>query len=124
MTRLDEPQRKTKSVDALKKCEHDPHVLLTVAKLFWAERKVQKCRDWLTRTVKLEPDLGDAWVYFYRFEQLFGTPEQQNDIKQRCINVEPRHGEIWCKYSKDIKHWRQKTEFFLVLAAKNLEPPS
>ena len=26
------PQRKTKSVDALKKCEHDPHVLLTVAK--------------------------------------------------------------------------------------------
>ena len=26
------PQRKTKSVDALKKCEHDPHVLLAVAK--------------------------------------------------------------------------------------------
>lgn len=27
------PQRKTKSVDALKKCEHDPHVLLAVSKL-------------------------------------------------------------------------------------------
>ena len=26
------PQRKTKSVDALKKCEHDAHVLLAVAK--------------------------------------------------------------------------------------------
>lgn len=26
------PQRKTKSVDALKKCEHDPYVLLAVAK--------------------------------------------------------------------------------------------
>lgn len=26
------PQRKTKSVDALKKCEHDPHVLLAVSK--------------------------------------------------------------------------------------------
>ncbi len=26
------PQRKTKSVDALKKCEHDSHVLLAVAK--------------------------------------------------------------------------------------------
>ena len=118
------PQRKTKSVDALKKCEHDPHVLLAVAKLFWAERKVQKCREWLTRTVKLEPDLGDAWIHFYKFEQLFGTADQQNDIKQRCINVEPRHGELWCKYSKDIKHWRQKTEFFLMLAAKDLEPPS
>ena len=83
-----------------------------------------QCRDWLTRTVKLEPDLGDAWIYFYKFEQLFGTPDQQNEIKQRCINVEPRHGELWCKYAKDIKHWRQKTEFFLMLAAKDLEPPS
>lgn len=27
------PQRKTKSVDALKRCEHDPHVLLAVARL-------------------------------------------------------------------------------------------
>lgn len=26
------PQRKSRSVDALKKCEHDPHVLLAVAK--------------------------------------------------------------------------------------------
>lgn len=27
------PQRKTKSVDALKRCEHDSHVLLAVSKL-------------------------------------------------------------------------------------------
>lgn len=26
------PQRKSKSVDALKRCEHDPYVLLTVSK--------------------------------------------------------------------------------------------
>ena len=26
------PQRKTKSVDALKRCEHDPHVLLAASK--------------------------------------------------------------------------------------------
>ena len=26
------PQRRTKSLDALKKCEHDPHVMLAVAK--------------------------------------------------------------------------------------------
>lgn len=45
------PQRKTKSVDALKKCEHDPHVLLAVSKLFWSEHKFTKCRDWFNRTV-------------------------------------------------------------------------
>lgn len=26
------PQRRTKSIDALKKCEHDPHVVLATAK--------------------------------------------------------------------------------------------
>ncbi len=117
------PQRKTKSVDALKKCEHDPYVLLAVARLFWAERKVQKCRDWLTRTVKLDPDLGDGWINFYKFELMYGTKEQQQDIKTRCIKAEPKHGELWCKYAKNIKHWREKTEFFLVLAASELKPP-
>jgi len=47
------PQRKTKSVDALKKCEHDPHVLFAVSKLFWSEHKFSKCRDWFNRTVSL-----------------------------------------------------------------------
>lgn len=117
------PKRKTKSVDAMKKCEHDPAVLLAVAKLFWAERKLQKAREWFTRTVKLEPDLGDAWVYFYKFELMHGTAEQQEEVKKRCIAAEPKHGEIWCKYSKDISHWQQKTEFFLLLAAKDVQPP-
>lgn len=124
------PQRKTKSVDALKKCEHDPHVLLAVAKydfsllyslflnnkpcftyrsrsyeknitssavvivqcnkhftlekcsyavlcthyrLFWSERKITKAREWFLRTVKIEPDLGDAWALFYKFEMQHGT---------------------------------------------------
>lgn len=47
------PQRKTKSVDALKKCEHDSHVLLAVSKLFWSEHKFNKCRDWFNRTVNI-----------------------------------------------------------------------
>jgi len=118
------PQRKTKSVDALKKCEHDPHVLLAVSKLFWSERKLSKARDWLTRTVKLEPDMGDSWIHFYKFELLHGTEEQQEDVKKRCIAAEPTHGKLWCKYSKDIKYWQEKTEFFLLLGANNLMPPT
>jgi len=65
--------RKTKIVDALKKCEHDPHVLLAGSKLIWAERKYKKAREWFMRTVKVEPDFGDAWAYFYKFEQIHGT---------------------------------------------------
>jgi len=118
------PERKTKSVDALKHCEHDPTVLLAVSKLFWSERKLQKCRDWFTRTVKLEPDFGDAWINFYKFELLHGSQDQQEDVKKRCIMAEPHHGPLWCKYSKDIRHWQEKPEFFLLLGANNLLPPT
>ena len=118
------PRRKKRSVDALTKCDHEPYVLLAVARLFWAERKVQKCREWLTRTVKLDPDMGDAWIHFYKFELCHGSKEQQEDIKKRCIAAEPKHGEVWCKYSKDIQNWRESIEFFLVKAAGEMKIPT
>jgi len=34
------PQRKSKSVDALRRCDNDPHVINAVAQLFWHDRKV------------------------------------------------------------------------------------
>ncbi|KAK2720533.1 hypothetical protein QYM36_004418 [Artemia franciscana] len=67
------PQRKTASVDAIKKCEHDPHVLLAVSKLVWTERKLDRARDWFLKTVKIDPDFGDAWAYFFKFELAHGT---------------------------------------------------
>ncbi|XP_045477612.1 pre-mRNA-processing factor 6 [Harmonia axyridis] len=117
-------QRKSKSVDALKKCEHDPNVLLAVSKLFWAERKIGKCREWFQRTLKIESDLGDAWAYWYRFEQLHGTKEQQQDVKQRCLATEPHHGELWCKISKDIKNVRLNNEQLLDAVAKAVPIPT
>ena len=93
-------------------------------RLFWAERKVQKCREWLTRTVKLDPDMGDAWIHFYKFELCHGSKEQQEDIKKRCVAAEPKHGEVWCKHSKDILHWRESIEFFLVKAAGEMKIPT
>ena len=35
-----------KSVDALKKCENDAHVIIAVAKLFWRDGKNAKARKW------------------------------------------------------------------------------
>lgn len=29
--------------------------------------------EWFLRTVKIEPDLGDAWALFYKFEMQHGT---------------------------------------------------
>nr|KAG5694409.1 hypothetical protein BaRGS_017442 [Batillaria attramentaria] len=111
------PQRKTKSVDALRKCEHDPHVLLAASQLFWSERKLSKARDWFNRTVKIDPDLGDAWAAFYKFESLHGDQKAVDDIATRCAAIEPHHGEHWCKVSKAIPNWRLKTSEILPLVA-------
>ena len=43
------------------------------SRLFWTERKINKAREWFLRTVKIDPDLGDAWAYFYKFELAHGT---------------------------------------------------
>ena len=37
----------------------------------------------LNRTVKLDPDFGDAWINFYKFELVHGTPEQAEEVKKR-----------------------------------------
>ncbi|KAF0992802.1 hypothetical protein HZS_4182, partial [Henneguya salminicola] len=89
--------RKTMSIEAMKKCEHDPHVLLAVSLLFWCERKISKTREWFTRTIKVDSDFGDGWAYYLKFEQQYGTEEQQANIIDRCCVAEPRHGENWCK---------------------------
>lgn len=60
------PQRRSKGVDALKKCDHDAHVIAAVARLFCHERKVDKARNWFNRAVTLAPDVGDFWAQFYR----------------------------------------------------------
>jgi pre-mRNA-processing factor 6 len=38
---------------------------------------VEKARSWFNRAVTLNPDIGDHWAHFYKFECQFGTPEQQ-----------------------------------------------
>ena len=118
------PQRRTKSIDALKKCEHDSHVLLAISKMIWCDpNKIHKCREWFNKTVKIDPDLGDAWAYFYKFELLNGTKEQQEEVKKRCVSAEPHHGENWCNVSKNIANWCLSIDQILILVAKDLPIP-
>ncbi|CAF0838637.1 unnamed protein product [Adineta ricciae] len=117
------PQRKSKSVDALKKCEHDPYVLTAVSKLFWSERRIDKAREWFTRAIKLETDIGDCWAAFYKFELMHGTEQQQADVKKKCISFEPRHGELWCRIAKDVRNWKLKAGEILELCAAQISVP-
>ena len=115
--------RKTKSVDALKKCQHDAYVLLAVAKLFWTERKIGKARDWFNKTIKLDSDLGDAWAYWLKFEMEHGTTEEQEAVRRRCLEAEPSHGEEWTKVSKNIANWKLGKADILEDVAKSVAEP-
>lgn len=65
--------RKTKSVDALKKANNDPRVIVVVARMFWSERNIAKARTWFEKAVTVEKDLGDSWGWWYKFEKQHGT---------------------------------------------------
>jgi len=67
------PMRKAKSVDALKKSADNPVIICTVARLFWAERKIEKARQWFGRAVATDMDLGDSWGWWLKFERQHGT---------------------------------------------------
>ena len=124
----DRAKRKAKNADALKRAEHDVHVLLASSKLLWSEGKYDKARSWFNRALKIDPDLGDVWIYYYRFELDQGARPSSDsmasgsvsphvsrplsaaeEVKRKCIAAEPRHGELWTRYSKDVKNWKLKT---------------
>jgi len=93
-------QRKTKSVDAIKACENDCFVITVVARLFHQDRKLEKARTWFNRACTLNPDYGDAWAHWYRLEVQHGDDMTQGEVRRRCQDVNPRHGEIWQKVVK------------------------
>lgn len=108
------PSRKSKSVDALKACtDQDPHVLLAISRLFWSERRLDKCRSWLERTCRLKPDWGDAWAYWYKWECEYGTPDSQHQVQTACQQAEPRYGEYWQPMAKHPTHWQWSTDTIL-----------
>lgn len=116
------PQRRTRSVDAMKKAGDDPYIICTVARLFWAERKVEKARHWFSRAVSITAgkDLGDIWAWWYKFELEHGTSEQRQAIIDQCTAAEPRHGTVWPATAKDLVNAGKSIPEILVLVAKEL----
>ncbi|KAF8271613.1 PRP1 splicing factor, N-terminal-domain-containing protein [Lactarius quietus] len=115
------PQRKARSVDALKKCADDPLVICTVARLFWAERKIEKARQWFDRAVAAGPDIGDAWAWWIKFERQHGTAPLAEDVAVRCVAAEPHHGETWQAIAKDDANRGKSTRELLELVAAALQ---
>ena len=99
------PQRKSKSVDALKRCDNDPYVIAAVAILFWSDRKLDKARSWWNRAVTIAPDIGDHWASYYKFELQTAGDAEAAKVAERCAKADPRHGENWQRVRKRVENW-------------------
>ena len=123
------PQRKARSVDALKACDDDPDVVCAVARLFLNDRKLDKARAWFNRAATLRPEDGDMWVRYYAFEKSLEDDAENNlnavskktkkaktdvsassspkeDVLVRASKADPNRGRYWAPIRKDFKNWR------------------
>lgn len=66
-------QRKPRSLEAIKKVDNDPILFVTVARIFWGERRLEKAMTWFEKAVISDSDMGDTWAWYYKFLMQHGT---------------------------------------------------
>ncbi|CRL29168.1 PRP1 splicing factor, N-terminal [Penicillium camemberti] len=113
-------QRKARSLEAIKKVENDPILFITVARIFWGERRLEKAMTWFEKAIVLDSDYGDGWAWYYKFLMQHGTEEKRADVVSKCISMEPKHGEIWQSIAKDPANAYKTTEEILKLVADTI----
>ncbi|KAL2866370.1 U4/U6-U5 snRNP complex subunit PRP6 [Aspergillus lucknowensis] len=110
-------QRKARSLEAIKKVDNDPILFITVARIFWGERRLEKAMTWFEKAIVSNSDLGDAWAWYYKFLMQHGTDEKRADVISKCVLSEPKHGEIWQSVAKDPANAHKSTEMILKMVA-------
>ncbi|KAH7325908.1 PRP1 splicing factor, N-terminal-domain-containing protein [Stachybotrys elegans] len=114
-------QRKPRSLEAIKKVDSDPLLFVAVARIFWAERKLEKAQNWFEKALVLDADYGDSWAWYHRFLRQHGTEEKRAEVVSKCVLNEPRHGEVWQAIAKNPRNATKSTEEILNLVAAELE---
>ena len=114
-------QRKPRSLEAIRKVDNDPILFVTVARIFWGERRLDKAATWFQKAAVLDPDCGDTWAWWYKFLLQHGTDEKQDEVVQKCVLNEPKHGEFWQKVSKMPENAGKKVDEVLKIVAAKLE---
>ena len=66
-------QRKPRALEAIKKVDNDPILFVTIARIFWGERRLEKAQNWFEKAILLDSDLGDTWAWYYKFLLQHGT---------------------------------------------------
>lgn len=133
-------QRKPRALEAIKKVDNDPILFVTIARIFWGERRLEKAQNWFEKAILLDSDLGDTWAWYYKFLLQHGTEvscanpqtrcsveankhgqEKRADVVAKCILSEPKHGEVWQSVAKDPKNAAVGLEEILKIVIGKLE---
>lgn len=130
---------KARGLEAMRKCDNDPVLLIAIARVFWAERNLEKTMTWFEKAIVSDSDYGDGWAYYYNFLMEYGTEvstsrypvlkhsaniraqEKRADVVTKCVTVEPKHGEVWQSISKDPANTYKTTEEILHMVANQLK---
>ncbi|KAL9017307.1 MAG: hypothetical protein Q9185_005364 [Variospora sp. 1 TL-2023] len=114
-------QRKPLSLEAVKVVESDPTLFTTVARVFWAERKLEKAVTWFEKAVLVDSDDGDTWAWYWKFLGMHGSEEKKADVMEKLRLAEPRHGERWAEVRKGVGREGWGVERVLEEVVKGLE---
>ena len=117
----DRSHRKSRALEAIKQVENDKILFVAVARIFWAERKLDKAASWFERAVVADADYGDTWAWYYKFLVQHGTDEKKAEVVSKCILAEPKHGEVWARIAKDPKNSSVGVEEVLMRTVKEVE---
>ena len=129
--------RKPRALEAIKKVDNDPILFVTIARIFWGERRLEKAQNWFEKAILLDSDIGDAWAWYYKFLMQHGTDvssqkihschntntnvqEKRADVIAKMILSEPRHGEVWQSVAKDPKNSGKSQEDILKMVVGKL----
>ncbi|KAK6360526.1 hypothetical protein TWF730_006667 [Orbilia blumenaviensis] len=114
-------QRKSRMVEAIRKAESDPVLIVTIARNFWAERKLDKAAAWFEKAIVADADQGDTWAWYWKFLLEHGTEMKRADVLSKLSVTEPRHGEIWQTIAKAPQNAAKTPEEILHLVVEKLE---
>ena len=116
---LEKPSnRHAKALEAMKKNFNDPYIMTTIANLYFNEGDFSNARAFYEKALTANPDVGDTWVYYYISEQ---EARNRDEIFQRFVQQEPRHGVMWPSIKKEAENRNKKIEEVLVIASERMD---
>lgn len=113
-------QKKNAFLDALKKTNNAPEVLVEIGKSFFTEGKYAKAEQWFQRGVDSEVAYGESWAWLLKALEKTGKVERIAEL-QKTVEInfdEINRGEIWIKCKKDPKNLTASANEVLRAAVK------